>query len=222
MKESVGPRSEALLKEVKSLEASRNETMERERDLAQKVADRQETLDKARAQGLLGVVDKDQVRAFEAEVDTLQNQFVQLRSTLAGLGHLLDQKREALEQAKEADIQEAISTRAMAKALAGLRKNERALEKNLKALQEAYEVGATRLLEETAPHREKQAELFAEREALYVQRHKALGKLATMRDMAYNKMVKDPFARRPFGDVNDIPQTMELAKILQPLNGKMR
>ena len=73
------------------------------------------------------------------------------------------------------------------------------------------------MLEETAPHRAQWEKLIAERRTLYNRRRQALGAKATAFDGSYGRMQKDALARRPFGDLNDIPQAVQLAEILKPL-----
>jgi len=64
--EAMGPRSEHLLKEIADLETAHARATEEAARLTQEVTGRQAKLDIARAQGLVGKVDQDQVAAFEA------------------------------------------------------------------------------------------------------------------------------------------------------------
>ena len=213
---TTGPKSEALHAELTKLQTTRDQVVEGEAKLTRAINKRQRDLDRVRAVGLLGEVDRDQLAAFEAELETLQRQLARKRSELAGLEALLDEKRRAFEEAKVADAQAAIMTKEMEAAQKGLERNAKALTKTQNAIIQALEAGAAALLEEIAPHRETWTKLVTEREVLYVRRRKALGANATMGDDAYRKMLKDPRVKL-FSNGQEIPQAVELVELLRPL-----
>jgi len=215
--EAIGPKSTKLLKEIEDLEATRAKVAEEESGLAQAVAERQSKLDVARAQGLVGKVDQDQVRAFESELETFRANLAKAHSTLAGLDQMLTEKRQALEEAKVTDAREALTTGEMSAASRGLERNAKALEKARAAFLKALEAGAAGLLEVIAPYWREWEGLLEERKQLHAQRCKALGRSATFADDPYYKMLKDPIASHPFGDPEEIPRAVELARLLKPL-----
>lgn len=218
--ETIGPRSTKLLKEIEELEVTRDKAAEEEAGLSRDVTDRKKKLNLARAQGLVGKMDRDRVAAFESELEALRGQLAEKRSTLAGLDAMLAQKVEALKGAQLADAEESLATEEMAAVQKGLERNGKALEKTRAAFLKVLEAGAARLLEETAADRERWAQLIEERRELYRRRRRALGTNATMSDESFRKMEKDPLARRPFGDPGDISQAVALAEVLRPLSSE--
>jgi len=213
--EELGPKSKKILAEIEELEARRVLISEEVEELADKVNDHQEKLDVARAQNAISGVHRDQVAAFEAELEELEDELAEARSTLAGLDQMLAEKRQALEEAKVADAQEALMTKNMKAALEGLEKNARALEKTRAELLQMLESGIETLLEEIQPLHRKWGELLQERERLYTQRYHALGSRAGHGDSAYYKLQKDSLVKLLEGQ--DLPSVLALVELLRPL-----
>lgn len=214
--EIIGERSEKLLQEIENLEANRSQMAGQEAKLAQEVEQRQAKLDMARAEGLIGRVDGDQVASFASGLGALQNRLSEVRSALAGIERMLAGKREELEEAKERDVQDALATEAMTGALAGLKKNATALKKTRAAILQTLEKGVATLLKEVSSDRERWAGLLAERRQLYIERRKALGTKATLGDDAFRRMEKDPLVGLFRADV-ELSSCRELAELLEPL-----
>jgi chromosome segregation ATPase len=212
---AVGPQSKKLLEEIRELEVKRNLVSGKVSELAEQVDDHQEELNIARAQGVIGEVDRDQVGAFEAELEKLQDELSEARSTLAGLDQMLADKRQELQEAQVQDAQEALVTKKMAAALKGLEGNGKALEKTRADLLQALEAGIEALLEDIQPLHREWGKLLKERERLYTQRYHALGSRAGHGDSAYYKLQKDSLARLFEGQ--DLPSVLALMEILRPL-----
>lgn len=213
--EAVGPKSEKVLAEIEELEVRRDLVSKEVDELAQEVADRRGKLDIARAQNVITGLHRDQMGAFEAELEELRDELAEARSTLAGLDQMLASKRQELQTAKVQDAQEALMTEKMEAALKGLEENGEALKKTRTDLLQALEAGAEALLEETRSLHQKWGELLREREALYTQRYHALGSRAGHGDSAYYKLQKDPLVKLFEGQ--DLPAVLALVEMLRPL-----
>jgi chromosome segregation ATPase len=213
--ESVGARSEKVLAEIEELEVRRDLVSKEVDELAQELEARQGKLDVARAQNAISGVHRDQVVAFEGELEELRDELSEARSTLAGLDRMLASKRQELQEAQVQDAQEALMTEKMKAALEGLEENGRALEKTRAELLGALEAGIETLLEEIQPLHRKWGELLHEREGLYTQRYHALGSRAGHGDSAYYKLQKDSLARLFEGQ--ELPAVLNLVDMLRPL-----
>jgi len=211
----LGPKSKEVLAEIKELEIKRDLVSEEVGELADKVNDHQEKLDVARAQDAIGGVHRDQVAAFEAELEELQDELTEARSTLAGLDRMLASKRQELQEAQVQDAQEALMTGKMKAALEGLKENGEALEKTRADLLQALEAGIEALLEDIQPLHREWGGLLQERERLYTQRYHALGSRAGHGDSAYYRLQKDSLARLFEGQ--ELPAVLNLVDMLRPL-----
>lgn len=212
---AVGPRSKKLLEEIEGLESQRDLVNKEVEELAEQVDDHQGKLDRARAQGVIGGVDRDQVVSFEGELEELQGELTKARSTLAGLEQVLTSKRQELQKAQVQDAQEALITGKMKAALEGLKENGEAMGKIRADFLQALEAGAETLLGDIQPLYREWDKLLKERERLYTQRYHALGSRAGHGDSAYYKLQKDSLARLFEGQ--ELPAVLNLADMLRPL-----
>jgi type VI protein secretion system component VasK len=212
----IGPKSKKLLKEIGRLETARNRAAEEEARLTHEVADRQGKLNVARGRGLIGQANRDQVSAFESELEKLQGELVKARSSLDGLDQILANRHQDLEKAKIADVAEALTTEQMCAALEGLEANAKSLEETRGAILKTLKSGAKRLLEKLADQRQEWQHLVEERKELYRQRYRALGSKAIFSDSDYYKLLRDDHVKL-FPDVEDLGEVVELARLLQPL-----
>jgi chromosome segregation ATPase len=208
-------KSKKVLAEIEELEVRRDLVSKEVDELVQDVADRRGKLDIARAQNAISGVHRDQVAAFEAELEELQDELAEARSTLTGLDQILASKRQELQEAQVQDAQEALITEKMATALEGLEENGKALGKIRADLLQALEAGIEALLEDIQPLHREWGKLLKERERLYTQRYHALGSRAGHGDSAYYKLQKDSLARLFEGQ--ELPAVLNLVDMLRPL-----